>query len=591
MKQRFISSDIKYTIDRCKSWWKSRVGRGSYSLPSTSKDLFSKVIRDGDAAIPMRDGIKLYADVYRPKTSEKLPTVLIRMPYGKREPFCYMPTIGQYWAKKGYICVVQDVRGKWASGGTWEPFVNEKDDGYDTIDWIIQQEWSNGKVGMTGESYYGYTQLAAAVSQHPNLVCISPGDTAANIFGVWAYNSHAFCLQTMGIWCPETNSRTYANFYRLNRWHLPLIEMDDDAQISCDYFKEWIRRPLRDEYWEKINLDSHYDKITIPVLSWGGWLDTFLKGTIDDWSGIREASRRAGRPQCQHLLISATDHELTPMFTKRVGKVPVTSDVFSYDLIQEFFDYYMKGIPTRFASDDPVRVYVLGKNQWEGYSTWPPPQAITRKLYLTVSGGSTRIHSLSWEIPDSREHYLEYRYDPENPVSLSYSENLWRRADVLMDRSVCEKRDDVLLFDSETLSHSIEIVGQLKAHLACSTSAVDTDFTVALVDVAPDGYCHLVQEGLLRARFRSPDQGAQLLEPHTIYDLEIDMWATAYEFSVGHKIRVEVSSSNFDKYDRNMNNSTLPGESSEPVIATQRIFVSGQRLSYIELPHIKNKEG
>jgi uncharacterized protein len=585
-KKRWLKADIQYALDRAKGWFHKSVYGAITKLPSGTPDAYSSVVINRDLKVPMRDGVVLGADVYRPDAPGPFPTVLIRMPYGKQESFCYMPTIGRYWARKGYACVIQDVRGKWSSEGRWNPFVNERDDGYDTISWVVAQRWSDGKVGMTGESYYGYTQLAAAVSQHPNLVCISPGDTAANIFGVWAYNSHAFCLHTMGIWCPETNSRTYANYYRLNKWKLPLVSMDDDAGIPCNYFKEWVRRPLRDEYWDTINLDQHYSRISIPVLSWGGWYDTFLKGTIDDWRGIRDAALEEGRPPHQHLLISGTDHELTPMFTGRVGRQKVSPDVFSYDLIQAFFDRYMKGIDNGFDKK-PVQVYVTGANAWRVESEWPLPNTQYTKLFLHSSGSAATSMSdgqLVTEPPTSSEPCDEFVYDPMNPVVVALGENLWRRADCLTDRSAVEHRHDVACYTSPALSAPLTVVGPLEARITASSSAVDTDFTVALVDVFPDGCSHLVQEGIVRARFREPAKGAQLIEPGTKYEFDVDMWATGHKFLKGHKIRVEVSSSNFDKYDRNLNNGEQPGCSDKVVVATQRIFHGVGEESYIVLP-------
>jgi putative CocE/NonD family hydrolase len=586
VKTKWLRADLRYCFDRCKGLFNKSIYGSISHIPTGTKDVHTDVLVDKNLSVQMRDGVVLYADIYRPAAPGRFPTVLIRMPYGKQESFCYMPTMGRYWARKGYACVIQDVRGKWGSGGSWKPFINERDDGYDTISWVVAQNWSDGKVGMTGESYYGYTQLAAAVSQHPNLVCIAPGDTAANIFGVWAYNSHAFCLQTMGIWCPETNSRTYANFYRLNRWKLPLVQMDEDAGLPCDYFKEWIRRPLRDQYWDTINLDQHYSRITIPVLSWGGWYDTFLKGTIDDWTGIREAAKKAGTERHQHLLISGTDHEVTPMFTGRIGRQAVSSDVFSYDLIQAFFEGYMKGIENGFA-DKTVQLFVTGANKWRTEKEWPIPNTDFTKFYLHSSGSAATAlgdGSLSLEPPKGEEPYDQFVYDPADPVAVAFGENLWRRADCMTDRKQVEERPDVLCYTSAPLTAGLEVVGPLKAHITASSSAVDTDFTVALVDVFPDGYCHLVQEGIVRARFRQPEKGAQLLIPGQKYGFDVDMWALGHEFQCGHRIRIEVSSSNFDKYDRNLNNGDLPGCSDTVVVATQRVFHGAGEESYIILP-------
>jgi len=340
------------------------------SIPTKTPDAYENVEVEKNVAIPMRDGVKLYANIYKPKVegarTHKFPVILIRLPYGKDEYYCQMPAIGKYWAKKGYVCVVQDVRGKWSSDGEWEPFVNEANDGYDTLDWIAKQPWCDGNVGMTGESYFGYTQWAVAPLNHPNLKCVVPGTTATDIYGVWIYNNNAFCIQTLGEWVYSMNAKKYTNYLRLNPLHLPLITVDDEAGVTCDYYKDWIRHPSRDSYWDRINVNKKYDQIKIPILHLGGWYDVFLKAAIDDWLGVKENSESADARKNQWLMIGPIDHEWTTEYTHKIGKMDIGEKGLEYDILQQFFDYWLKGVDNGFSKTPRVKIFVImasGQNE------------------------------------------------------------------------------------------------------------------------------------------------------------------------------------------------------------------------------------
>jgi hypothetical protein len=529
--------------------------------------------------VPMRDGVRLATDIYLPERSssggEAFPTVLIRMPYGKDEAYCQLPAHGKYWAQRGYACVIQDVRGRWSSEGRFDPFVNEERDGYDTIDWAAAQPWSDGKIGMTGESYYGYTQWAAAVAGHPALTCIAPGDTAADIYGVWVYVNNCFCLQTMGTWAYQCQGPRDVNYYRYDPWHLPLATIDDDAGVPSAIHKEWIVHPRRDEYWMPIDLDDRYADVRVPALHWGGWYDVFLKGTIDGWRGVRDAATDAAVREAQFLTIGATDHELTPETTGRVGRLPILGHGYAHDRVCRFFDHYLRGDDNGVADEPRVQYFVMGRNEWRQADDWPPPGGGPLDLYLHGTGP----RRLSPDPPTDGAAPSGYAYDPDDPVRPWLGKNLWELAREMTCRGVLADRADVLVFDSPPLADDLEVTGPVRATLHASSSAPDTDFTAALVDVFPDGYCHLVQEGITRGRHRGSDRVETLLEPDRAYEFTVDLWHTSYLFAAGHRLRLEISSSNFDRFDRNLNTGRPSGFDGRRQIARQTVFHDAQRPS------------
>jgi putative CocE/NonD family hydrolase len=508
------------------------------------------------------------------------------MPYGKQEAYCYMPAHGKYWARRGFACVIQDVRGRWSSEGCFEPFVHESDDGWDTLQWVSDQPWCDGAIGMTGESYYGYTQWAVAHLGHPNLRCIAPGDTSADIYASWVYVHNAFCQQTMGLWAYEINGPRDVNEYRFDPWHLPLESSADAAGTTSLTYSEWIAHPQREPYWDKINHCQHYGEVTLPTLHWGGWHDVFLTGTIAGWQGVRDSARDEPARRNQYLMISPTDHELTPDFRARIGRLELRNNGYTHDRVCRFMDHWLRDAENGIDTDPRVRIFVMGANRWREADEWPLPGVEFTDYFLHSDGqaGVNNCGVLNEMMPVAEEPTDVYTYDPENPVTFWLGKNLWEAAAELEDRGPVEVRSDVLVYSTPPLTSDLEVTGPLTATLYAASSARDTDFTVALVDVHPDGYVHLVQEGIVRARYRSSDRRESLLEPGRVYELEVDVWATSYLFPRGHCLRIEVSSSNFDRYDRNLNTGGPFGAESKGVTATQTIHHSVRYPSHITLP-------
>ena len=572
-----IGSDLRWRYDHLRGAIAKRVSLPRRRLPSEVAARFDAVRVDRDVPTPMRDGVLLRADVYRPTgpaAPSALPVVLIRMPYGKGEAYCEMPACGRYWAQRGYACVVQDVRGRWGSDGQWDPFVSEAADGYDTLDWIAAQPWCDGAIGMTGESYYGYTQWAVAPLGHPNLRCVAPGDTAADIYGSWVYVDNCFCMQTLGLWAYQMQGSRDVNYYRYDPWHLPLTTIDDDAGVPSRVHKEWIAHPGRDSYWDAINVDQRYAEIDIPVMHWGGWYDVFLEGTTAGWAGVRAANPAA---PSQHLVIGPTDHELTPEVSGRAGRVKLTGHGFTHDRVLGWMDRWLKG-DDEAGPQAPVEAFLMGRNEWLRGDDWPLPGTEFVDYYLGAGGSLAPAPPAPDQPPDT------FTYDPDDPVRVWLGINLWGLAKGMPDRRSLAARADVLIYETEPLTQALDVVGPLSLTLFAASSAPDTDFTAALVDVFPDGWCHFVQEGIVRARWRESDVTPSLIEPGEVYEYTIGLWATAHSFAPGHRVRLEISSSNFDRYDRNPNTGHPFGQDAERRPAVQTVFHDATRPSHIALP-------
>ena len=584
-----LVADLLWQVLTVKDLYDRYVRLPSATIESSSPDRHAEVVIENDVPIPMRDGVRLYANVYRPQAEAKFPVLVIRLPYGKDEYYCRMPAIGKFWAKKGYAAVIQDVRGKFTSEGTFEPFENEVADGYDTVDWAAKQPWSDGNVGVMGESYYGYTTWAAAVSQHPNLKCIAPANINMDVYSS-AYRQGAFDLQLMGDWAIGMDARTYQNALRLDHWHLPLIAMDEAAGIPSYSYKRLVANPYGGGAWDGINLDGWYDQISIPILHLGGWYDVFLNGTIGDWQEIRSARSALPSAAPQWLVLGPWDHESTTDETHRIGQLDIgdRSATTQWDVRQAFFDYCLKGMETELASQPAVQIFVVGDNDWRLEHEWPLARTQYTDYYLHSNGAANTVQgdgSLS-PVPPGDEAPDQYTYDPQDPVQYATGVDYWSLAEKMKDRARVEQRDDVLVYTTAALSEDVEITGPISATLYAASSAPDTDFTVALVDVSPDGSTHLVQEGIIRASFREGPDLRSPIEPGKVYEYVLDLWATSYVLKAGHRIRVEVSSSNFDRYDRNPNTGKDFGLGAETVPATQTIYHSSEYPSRITLPVI-----
>lgn len=526
---------------------------------------------------PMRDGVLLRSDLYTPKGCDRAPLILVRVPYGRATPSMGYKQLGQFWARKGYACVVQDVRGKFSSDGTFEPLINERQDGYDTVEWMSRQPWCNGRVGMWGESYYGFTSLAAAVEAPPALVCIAPGDIATDRHKVW-FRQGAFVMNTIGAWAIAMDAPGFADLSQVDWWHLPLVELATTAGHEGRFFRTLIDHVNDPEWFAARGLRDKLDRIKIPVLLWTGWYDNYTEQLLEDFEILQKVSPH---PENVHLMAGPWDHEGTAGAADRAVcvKVPPTEE-HRWTAYQMFFDRYLMQIDNGFGASGRVEYFTIGENRWQSSDAWPPNSMKAAPLFLRSNGVLSAVRPNGMEEPD------RYSYDPTDPVADTLGRNCWALCTELGDRRNIGNRPDVVCYMGNALDKDVELTGPIKAVLHVESSAVDTDITVALVDVFPDGTANQIQDGIIRAAYREDEYHPSPITPGRVYEYVINMAATSYLVRAGHRIRVDVSSSCFNRYDRNTNTGERYGHAFRTEVAHQAIHHSMVYPSHILLPTV-----
>jgi uncharacterized protein len=545
-----------------------------FSIPSGTPDRVDAVDVLEDAYATTRDGVLLGADVYLPRGAPAAPAILIRQPYGRRTPEMGLDVTGSFFARKGYACVVQDVRGKFSSGGVFEPMVNEVEDGYDTVEWAVSQPWCDGRVGCWGESYYGLTSYAAAVSGHPAIACIAPGDISVDRRASWLRQG-AFLLNTTGYWAIAMDAREYAEVEGVDPYHLPLLELPGTVGQEGAFFRTLVEHADDASWWQERSLTERLAEVRVPVLCWSGWYDNYVGPQLADYRRLMAVHPK---PSTVHLFVGPWDHEGSGEYTDRaVCQVLPRTAPHRWDTYQMFFDHYLMGLENGFG-DSAVEVFTLGAGVWSREPAWPPPDVAATRLYLRAGG------SLSFEEPGADEQPDTFLYDPADPVPETVGRNCWALCTALDDRRRLDGRVDILRYVSDPLEEEVMLAGPIIARLHAASSAVDTDFTVTVCDVFEDGTVNTIQDGIIRARYRDGLERPSLIEPGRVYEYEIDVYATSYLVRVGHRLRVDVSSSNFDRYDRNTNTGSPLGMSAETMVAEQAIHHSPGHPSHVVLP-------
>ena len=548
--------------------------------------------------MPRRDGVVLRADIFRPKADGKFPVLLERTPYNKQGE-----DIGWRAAPRGYVVIVQDVRGRYTSEGEWYPFKNESNDGYDTVEWAAALPYSNGKVGMFGGSYVGATQMLAAIAHPPHLAGICPEVTASNYHDGWTYQGGAFEQWfneswTSGLAQDTFNRKVQRSSNALNGiWKLPLSayplfvpgpsESDSTAALA-PYFLDWLSHPSYDDFWKRWSIEDHFSEIQVPSLHIAAWYDIFLGGSIRNYIGMKAQAANEDAKRGQRLLVAIGGHAGSG---RKIGDVDFgdAADLNIDDLILAWYEYLLKGVQNEFATNKPVKLFVMGTNEWRSEEDWPLARAVATKFYLHSSGKANSLRgdgSLSTTAPRS-ESPDQYVYDPANPVPTAGgplccdSQHL---APGPRDQRPVEDRDDVLVYSTPPLTKDLEITGPLSLEIFVKSSAVDTDFTGKLVDVGPNGFAQNLTEGIIRARYRDSQEKPELMNPGQLYKLKIDLWATSNVFRKGHILRLEVSSSNFPRFDRNLNSGFEQNVSLQTVPARNSIYHDDQHPSALIVP-------
>ena len=554
----------------------------------------------------MRDGIQISSDVYMPVGDGSYPTIILRTPYDNISASDLQRVGHLYFAQRGYAVVTQDVRGRYDSDGEWYPFVSESDDGYDSIDWVAKQSWCDGNVALIGSSYRGLTQWQAAQNPHPSLKAAVPRVAYSNTYHNWVYTGGAFQLafnlswslmmsdrvnQPQHLFLPkEAHISTYMN-------HLPLITSDEAAGRNVRMWKDWVNHPSYDSYWESMKpIDAHYADVDVAAYSMGGWFDVFLQGGLNNFMGVTKHGKTEKIRRSQKMIVGPWIHSLGALGTESItGDIDFGPEVLNDLQIEQlrWYDYWLRGIDNGIMDEPRVKVFVMGANRWRESDEWPIPGTKYTPYYFHSNGTANSLlgdGTLNRTKPGD-EPSDHYTYDPNHPVmtiggSTCCNEETLPVSMGPRDQRPNEYRPDVLVYSSDVLESDVEVTGPVKLILYASSSAKDTDFSAKLVDVFPDGYAMNVAQGIQRARYRDSWEKPALMTPGEVYKFEIDLWSTSNCFLKGHRIRVEVTSSNFPQFDRNPNTGNDFGQDAEIVKADQTILHDKDNPSHIILPII-----
>ena len=553
-----------------------------------------EVTVERNAAAKMRDGVTLHADIYRPKADGKFPVLLVRTPYDKQG----IMNFGLRAAERGYVVIAQDVRGRFTSEGEWYPFKNESLDGYDTVEWAAALPYSNGKVGMFGGSYVGATQYLAAIAKPPHLAGICPTVTASNYHDGWTYQGGAFEQWFDESWSSglaldtlrrrsEKGLNPFEGSKVLPLLSYPVLEGPSPTGVAL-YFTDWLEHPNYDHYWKTISIEDHYADIQVPVLGVGAWYDIFLGGTLRNYVRLKtEAGTEAAR-HGQRLEVTVGGHAGGG---RKIGavdfgeKLPKDDD----EAMLRWYDWLLKGQANGVEKEKPVKIFVMGKNEWREEDDWPLARAKSTRYYLHSAGAANGLSGngvLNSAAP-GEEKADQYIYDPGDAAPTIGGPLCCQALPTGVgpqDQRPAEERHDVLVYTTAPFTKDTEVTGPVSLDLYVSTSAVDTDFTGKLVDVWPDGFAENLTEGILRLRYRNSQEKPELANPGETYRITVDLWATSNVFLAGHKLRLEVSSSNFPRFDRNMNTGEEQARATRMIKATNVVYHDKAHPSAVILP-------
>jgi putative CocE/NonD family hydrolase len=545
--------------------------------------------------IPMRDGTKLTTDLYFPESENgPFPVILMRTPYNKD----ILKPYGAYFSKQGFVCAIQDVRGRFGSQGDWEPFINEGEDGYDSIEWLAAQEWSTGKIGMYGGSYSGSVQFAAAILKPPHLVTIIPNITPAMPFYNMPYEGGVLVMGGNIRWVDIVeNAKTAADMQKKAKeiftkdWNsllsfLPVIDLDKKIiGQEIPYWRRWVEHNTDDSYWKKVNYLEKLKELDIPVFLQSGWYDPGNRGTKLAYSSLKQSKNKYIKMimgPWEH-----TDQSSKYLYGQDLGEA---ADIGLIGLYIQWFDCWLKGMDNGIINEPLVQVFNFGPNNWLKADTYPLPTTSFVKYYLSSEKGANTSRgdgTLQTQKSSSTKQYDTYTYDPDNPPPC-FIEHIKKRA---LDsyKNLVDSREDMLVYETAPFEQPLTIAGPISAVLYASSSAKDTDWCVTLYVVSEDGEISPMGMtwGILRARFRNSMSTPEFLEKDKVYEFTIDVSHIGYTFLRGERIRMEISSASFPEYSRNLNTGGHNEMETEYVSAVQRIYHTQEYSSHLLLPVIK----
>lgn len=556
-------------------------------------------ITDPNVAIPMRDGVILRADILRPPGESRFPVLVYRTPYDKRDAL--QDSIFTKAVSRGYAVVVQDVRGRFASDGEFEPYRNEGRDGYDTIEWAARQPWSNGNVGTFGLSYPGAVQWLAAVENPPHLKAMVPAMTYATpqnffysggLFDLswisWIYRYIAPDVRVKkNLAGPKTYEEAEAVWKKRGiefRSYLPLNDFPLLKDVA-PYYYEWLQYPAGDSWWDWAALEGKFGRVNAAVLNFSGWYDEAYGPDGATQNFNRLVAVRKGQPQSRtSMIMGPWIHGIATINQTKAGEREF-SDVARSDydeMVLRWMDHYLRGVDNGVGKEKPVRYFVMGANQWREAEAWPPP-ARQQPFYLGISADRRTLQAA---VQKEKSRPSTFTSDPAHPVTDPFA-----AASGAHDYRALAERSDVLVFDSEPLTEDTEVTGPITAEIFLSCDCRDTDLWVRLLDVAPDGTAYnLMAPGLdvLRASYRNGGVKRELLRPGKVYKLRFNNLMTSNLFKKGHRMRVQISAAFMPHMSRNLHTGELEMTSSTMQKANIRIYHDRKHASRIVLPVIPN---
>ncbi len=559
-----------------------------------------------------RDGVTLRADVYRPEGAARHPVLLSRLPYDKG--LRRRPGDIDVFVEHGYVVIFQDTRGRFASDGEeFYPLVHEARDGYDAVEWAAALPFSDGNVGTMGQSYLGATQYLLAPTRPPHLRASFPASAPSDFHQSWVYHTggafelgwqiaYAILMARDTIarrkltdtllpaleralapaetpWAPPLTPEAYRR--------LPLMAWAEDLAPVARYVGDYLRHQADGPPWWEINVARHHEQIAVPMYHVTSWYDIFLEGGLINFARLRRGSAGHG----QKLLVGPWAHlfPYTNPTSTGTGDVDFGPEalISLHDIQLRWFDHWLKGVGTGILDEPPVKIFVMGENRWRDEREWPLARTRYTPYYFHSRGRAATSPDdgrLDRDAPgdEAPDHFV---YDPDDPVPTRGGNTLILPMGVQDQRQV-ESRADVLVFTGAVLTEPLEVTGPIVVTLHATSSAPDTDFTAKLVDVRPDGYARNLADGIVRARYRDSRTNPALLSPGQVTRFTIDLWATSHVFLPGHRVRVEISSSNFPRFDRNLNTGDDPATGTRWQTARQSVFHDSRYPSHITLPVI-----
>ena len=576
--------------------------------------------------IPMRDGLELSTDLYFPEASGQLPVVLLRTPYDKNTYREEEQAAPHLFSGQGYVVAVQDKRGKYESyKGVYSVTGEDGIDGYDTVDWLARQPWSNGRVGTFGCSYLGDVQMMQSRHRNPHLAAMIPqasGGSLGYVKGRYRYgglySGGAFALARGFVWFWGSASKiSYGppDHIDASEWFaaeasryfdpaprlpeidyekvwltLPLLEMVSAHNGPPTDWEVWVSSAMTDPYWKQFSYLGDDDRFDVPALFINSWYDYGARDLFDEFNLLRRNAESARARENQFIITSPTTHCASEQATARtiVGERDLGDARKDFWRIYvEWFDHWLKGVDNGVTEMPKVQYYLMGKNEWRSAEEWPLPETQFTKYYLHSDGRANSRYGTGTlsTLPPEEEPTDRFTYDPATPVP-SRGGPMPLGTAGSFDQSDIEMRHDVLVYTSRLLQEGIEVTGPIEAVLYVSSSAKDTDFAAKLVDVYPDGSAFNVQEGIFRVRYREGFDKKVWIKPGDVYELRVDLHATSNYFGPGHRIRLEVSSSSFPRFDRNLNTGGNNYDEARWEVAVNTVHHSEEQASYIVLPVI-----